>query len=169
MNDGGGVTIDATGLAAPPILSGGTTVRQFALVGGSLTLRRLTLTTGGGNGPTGGNAAGGAVRNVGSTFFAYDCTFQNNSADESGGAFSNSGGTATATIERCTFTGNSTRSDNGTLDSAGAIVNAGTLTVRNCTFAGNNTWNTTTNGNSAAAILSIGPSLTLEHCTISGN
>lgn len=167
VNDTDGVTVDASSLPAGVILSGGGNVRQLALNSGSLTLRRITLAAGKGIGAL-SNEAGGAVRSLaGTTFAAYDCSFQSNSADKTGGAISSSG---TVTVERCLFAFNNTRSDDGPSGASGAITNNGTLTVRNCTFYGNATFAGSTAGNSAGAILSFGAGgMVMEHCTLSAN
>lgn len=175
VNDSEGVTVNASNLPAGLTISGNSSVRQFHLTTGRLTLRGLTLT--GGRGLSAENSlAGGAVRTYeGTTFAAYNCLFQSNTADKTGGALSNRG---TSTLEGCLFAFNGTRTDSSTGGSSGAITNIGSLVVRRCTFFGNSTFAGTTGGSnahSAGAILSVenlsapGSNLTIEHCTFSGN
>lgn len=167
VNDPGGVTLDATGMTNGATVQGGGTDgdhRLFSVAAGSsLTLRRVTLSQGGGSNFTG---PGGAITCFGSLTLTQ-CTVYNNAAPKGagGGVWLNAGGSltatdstfasniavgggalniftgCTATLTRCTLSGNSavTFVNGGVYASAlgGAILNSGTLTLTHCTVADN--------------------------------
>ncbi len=162
--DAGGVSIDASALAAPISISGGGAAhRLITHTAGSLTLRRLRLLNG--NAGAAPNI-GGAVRSAGAALAAFDCAFVNNQAGFTGGALSVATSGASS-IEGCTFSGNTTTADGGSGGACAAIANAAALTVKKSTFHQNSSFASAT-GPSAGAILNTG-SVALEHCTIADN
>ena len=133
VSDNGGVTLDASSLAAGITISGGGTSRIFfvqAFI--PLAITGVTFTGGNGAGESSGN--GGAIFNRGILTLTR-CTFIGNSVTTSGGAIY-SGSQANApviTLTHCTFSGN-------TAGSGGAFSNgtASRATLKHCTFFGNN-------------------------------
>ncbi len=123
------VTIDASSLPMGVRISGGGAKRLFSVAAGDkLTLRAVTL--------TGGNGVGAALSG-------------------SGGALYIAG---TATLDRCTLSGNVASGPGG------AIRNDGTLALTQCTLAGNQS------NDFGGAIANFGTAaLPLTHCTIAGN
>lgn len=183
------VTIDATALPNGISIAGGApnpaygglsgfTLRPFSVTGGTLTLRRITMKSCGGVGLL-SNQTGGAIRITGSGWLdAYDCTFDSNKADRSGGAISCASITGRVSLTRCTFSNNFVQNDNGSGSSAGAIVCGGSLNATNCTFFQNGTPTVSGGGVSAAAVYvyvidgtKTPPvnGMFLTHCTFSGN
>ena len=159
ITDAGGVTIDASSLAAGLTIDDGaaTTYRLFSIASGSnVAMHGLTLANGGGSGFVMGNGpGGGAIWNSG-TLTLSRCNLSGNSIGifRSGGAIENCG---FLTLTRCTLSGNSTR----TGGSGGAIYNAAisnSASLTQCTLS----------GNSDGAILNDG-TMILSQCTFSGN
>lgn len=80
---------------------------------------------------------GGAVCSEGGKFEATNCDFDNNTAKGEGGAYRLANG-GTATLTGCTFTNNIAHADKDKTNGGGAIkFNSGTLTIDGCTFSGN--------------------------------
>jgi predicted outer membrane repeat protein len=177
------VTIDATGLLNGIVLTGGSQVyggssnlRPFQVNAGTLTLRHVRMT--GCGGVRGSSAlAGGAIRVSGTgALQAFDCYFNGNTAEKSGGAISCSSTSASLSLTRCSFVFNGTLTDNGASGAGGAVTCTGNLYAVNCTFTRNYTASGYSAGNSAAAIhafVGVGagspPAMFLTHCTIAGN
>ncbi len=180
------LTIDATALPNGITIAGGApsgaygglagfNLRPFAVNGGTLTLRRITMKNCGGVGLL-STLAGGAIRITGFGHLdAFDCTFDSNRADRTGGAISCATATGGISLTRCTFSNNFTQNDNGGGGAAGAIVCTGDLNATNCTFFQNGTTTITGGGVSAAAVsvfvtsTTNPPAMYLTHCTFSGN
>ncbi len=176
------LTIDASGLTGGLTLTGGGAKRLFRVgANQNVTLRRLTLTAGNGNGAS-DNGFGGAIYNVGITTVDR-CIFSGNTAVNYGGAIYNALD-ATLSVSSCTFSGNSAGLYGG------AISNSSLLTVTGSTFSGNGAGfegggiysdfsstltinNSTFTANSAAffggAIFNGSPRLTLTSSTLVGN
>ncbi len=175
------VTIDASNLAARPILDGENYPILNVPSGAAVTVRGVNFTRG-----------NYAVWNLG-TLTADRCTFTMNSGDE-GGAIYNEG---TVTLTSCVLTDNVARwggaiHNRGTLRLTdcsmsgnyvyyygSAIDNAGSLELTNCalfdntgeaisTYGSASLTRCTLSGNLDGAIGNGGP-LTLTHCTIAGN
>ena len=187
--DTGGVTVDATALAAGVTLNGNAHRIFSVSAGASLTLENLTLTGGNGVGATASNtggaiynagtltasrctlttntasAQGGAVRTVG-TLTLTDCTLAANTAATSGGAVASDAGSA-ASFTRCTFSGNTANSaalGGGAINhSSGAL----SCTLTHCTLTGNNATGGASSG--GGGIRNRGANLTLNYCLIAGN
>ena len=116
-----------------------TSAPEFRLlkVAGTLTLRGLTLRSGGATGIN-TNLFGGGIFNTG-TLALTNCSLTGNTADLGGGIFN----TGTLALTNCSLTGN-TPNVNGTWHCStgersgiGGINNQGTLTFTNSTLADN--------------------------------
>ncbi len=157
--DADGVTVDASALPSGVTVDGGAgTNRIFSVsAGANVTLLGLTLTGGNVAGAT-VSGSGGAIYNAGS-LTAARCTFTENTASASGGAIRNA---ATLALTDCTLSANNAGANGG------ALTNDSTASFTRCTFSGNTSDATGTAGgaiNHAFGALS----LTLTHCTITGN
>lgn len=93
----------------------------------AIELENLTLE--GGNGASGSymNANGGALSGNNAAVKATNCTFQNNTANDNGGAIYT---WATANLTKCHFIGN-------TSHQGGAILAASNVTIEECDFTNN--------------------------------
>ena len=107
-----------------------TSAPEFRLlkVAGTLTLRGLTLRSGGATGIN-TNLFGGGIFNTG-TLALTNCSLTGNTADLGGGIFN----TGTLALTNCSLTGNTNVSGIG---GGGGINNQGTLTFTNSTLADN--------------------------------
>lgn len=76
------------------------------------------------------DARGGAIYGLNSNIVIRNCTFENNHADESGGAIYLAGTSGTVTIENCSFISN-------TAPYGGGLLMGSFITVDNCTFRSN--------------------------------
>ena len=128
---------------------------------GTLTLDRCTLT---GNSASGDGCRGGAIYNSG-TLTLLSSTLYGNTASSSGGAVENDGGTLEASL--CTFTKNSASGSSGQ-EVGGAIhnTNGGEATLFRVTIFDNSSddfGGGITNESNTSSLLS------LEGCIISGN
>jgi hypothetical protein len=104
---------------------------------GTLTVTSSTLSGNSVNGNVNFNSYGGGIWNASALTLA-DTVFQGNKANGGGGL--DNGSTGTATVQGCTFSGNSTLAvENGgsSASGGGAISNAGTMTLTDSTVTGN--------------------------------
>jgi hypothetical protein len=146
------LTIDASALPGGIQFNGNHASRIFEIAGGTtVTLNSLTLT----NGYPGSATSGGAILNSG-TLTLSNCTLVGNAVDSSsvGGAILNYG---PLLLTGCTVSGNSA-------DFAGALNNSSTCILQNCTFYGNIAF-----GGNGGAVDNVGGTLSLVHCSFSGN
>ncbi len=151
LNDTGGVTVDASALAAGLTLDSSQLPSDNALFhvqSGALALRGLTL-----HGRSNADVSS-MIENNG-TLTLTQCILSANAANagNNGGAVFNDG---TLSLTQCTLSGNS-----ASLGLGGAIFNSGTLTLTQCTLSGNS-------APDGGAIANTG-TLTLTQCTVSGN
>jgi hypothetical protein len=160
------VTIDGTALPAGLTIDAGPgTIRHFSIgPGAGLTLRRVSLINGNGEGMAQAGL-GGSIYCEGNLTLS-DCTFSNNVAfgedanNALGGAIYFAGPTLTAV--RCTFFGNTAaQAGTATQPAGGALYTTGGATLTDCTFQGNTT-------GIGGAICNLG-TLKLTHCTCTGN
>jgi cysteine-rich repeat protein/predicted outer membrane repeat protein len=164
-------TIDGGGRVT---LSGGGTVRVFAVSwNAGLDLRNLTIADGRIQSPVGGEGGGG-IRNDG-TLMLTNCTLSGNSAAGVGsylglgGAIFNGG---TLVLANSTLNDNSVAGDSG--GSGGGIANwGGTAMLTNCTMRGNSTTlfggGIANYGGCSWGTGCWGGTVTLTNCTLSGN
>ncbi len=123
------VSVDASSLSAPVIISGGGKTRLFLVqVGADIRLTGLKLCHGNGMGGA-DNLNGGAIFVWGAIHLVRCEVFEN--ATCSGGAMQNNG---VAVLEDCTFRNNLAEMDCG---EGGAINNFGRLSISRCTFVEN--------------------------------
>jgi len=156
------LTIDGTGLAIAPIISGTNSHRIFWLnLGITVALTRLTLQDG-----NAGGGDGGGISNQG-TLTLTQCILSGNHADNSpvgGGGIFNDG---TLTLNQSTLSGN--HADNGPGGSGGGgIRNNGTLTLNQSTLSGNHADNSNFGGGGIYSAKS-NDSITLTNSIIAGN
>jgi CSLREA domain-containing protein len=169
------LTIDGSGLSSHVQVSGGGSVRVFAILEG-LTIAISHLDIRDGNAPSGGgidvlastltvsnttfsgNSAddGGAIDVNDGTLFVTDCSFVGNSAAVYGGAIDNNMGTTT--IVGSTFSGNSSGQYGG-----GVFNNYGDVAVTNSTFSGNSA------ALSGGGLLNYEGTMRVRNSTLSGN
>jgi sugar lactone lactonase YvrE len=150
------VTIDASGLVGGMTVSGGGSVRIIRITAaGNLTLRSLAL-TGGKRIGAADNGFGGAIFNDG-TATIERCTFTGNSALNYGGGIHNAQN-ATMAVNGCTFT------ENFVGLYGGAISNSSVLTVNGSTFDRN-----TSNFEGGGIYTDFSSTLTVTNSTFSGN
>jgi len=149
------VTLDATSLPSGVALSGNNLNRVIAISGNSnVTLKKITIQ----NGRSSDHNAGAIFLAEGNLNMT-DCILKSCFATYNGGAIYLAFGT-TATIDRCSFVGNST----GTLGFGGAVFVSGASTTlfRSCVISGNSS-----PFGGGLAIFNSSPTLT--NCTIQGN
>ena len=169
------LTIDGSDLSTNVQVSGGFSVRVFAVTGGAtvvidhLDIVDSSATSGGGidndsstltisNCRFDGNTAddGGGINNNNGTLTVTDCTFFSNDAVNFGGGINNNNGTLT--ISGSTFSGNSSNQFGG-----GIFNNLGIVTIKNSTFYDN------TATSFAGGIENYHGTLTISNSTISTN
>lgn len=147
--------LDASSLSSGVALGGNNLNRVIAITGSSnVTLRKLTIRNG-----------RSADQNAGAIFLAEgnlnmtDCILRDGFATYNGGAVFLAFGT-TATIERCTFVGNST----GTLSFGGGLFVSGASTtlLRSCVISGNSS-------PFGSGLSTSNSSPTVTNCTVQGN
>lgn len=131
-NQTAGLVLDATGLAAAPVLRAAPGVRLFQLTKGALTLRGLRLT-----GTTPPDPGGGALYQTGGTAIIEDCQLDGHSA-RSGGAILVENASQ-LNVSRCTFTGNRCSTANTGSNGGGAIAffSVGTASIADSLFQDN--------------------------------
>ncbi|MBL9143866.1 MAG: hypothetical protein JNM99_09310 [Verrucomicrobiaceae bacterium] len=187
LSDAGGVALDASSLSGGLTISGGSGDNRIMnqLAGSTLSLRRLTFTSGDTSAGSGGGAimnagtlsvfecvftgntaphnaaGGGAIANTGGLYL-YRCLLTNNSAGEGGGAIENIGGRAHLT--QCTLTNNSATPLSSALGGAIFNNNAGVLSLEHCTVSGN-----TASAYGGGISSDIGGHCSLANCIVAGN
>ena len=158
ITDTVGVTVDASGLPLGLTIDAGPGGnRIFSVAGGaSLTLKRLALTGGGGNGALMPGHGGAVVVDVGGSLSMSQCSLTGNHTvtNRLGGAIYNLGALALA---QCSFAGNSS-------DQGGAIDNHQDASLIQCTL-----WQNQARLTGGAIESSGSGTLVLRHCTVSGN
>ncbi len=114
------------------------------------------------------NGSGGAIFNDHATLTVLASTISWNQVGTHAAGIYNNGlsGSASLTLNACTFSGNAANLLGGGIMSDGASSGSATLTISACTFSGNSAW-------AGGAILNYGQSgsaiLKINACTFSGN
>ncbi|WP_395752543.1 choice-of-anchor Q domain-containing protein [Prosthecobacter sp.] len=163
-SDTGGVTIDATALAAGVTISGGGARRLFLLHSGTIaTFRALTFTAGNGAGSF-DTGRGGALYSNQATLTLERCTLRGNAAagaaGDGGALFANFG---SVSLTNCTLTGNSAGFRGG------AIFTKGTLSLTHATVTLNGTTSTDAINSGGGGIYDEFAALTLSNSIVAGN
>lgn len=154
--------IDTEGLAAGLTLNGGGAERLIRVAsGGDVTVRGLTLTGGKGIGAA-NSGFGGAIYNEGSATIER-CSFKGNSVSNYGGCIHNALN-ATLVVSGSSFTVTSGMVGNSAGFYGGAISNSGVLTVNGSTFDRN-----TSSFEGGAIYSDFSSTLTINNSTFFGN
>lgn len=158
-----GLVLDATGLAAPPVLQAVAGQRIFQLTAGQFTVRALRFT-----GTTGPAPGGGALHQTGGMLTVEDCRFEDHTGI-SGAAIYQQGGNLA--VRRCVFTGNRALAGPSNGGSAIAAVSFGTFSASDCLFQNNSTFATggVNNAGFGGAVYCGGAGWTLTRCTFADN
>ena len=156
------MTLDASALANGLTVNGGGTVRVLRVgASGNLTLKRLKLTGGQGIGAATSSGFGGALYN-GGTATVERCTFTGNTATYGGGICNAQN--ATLAVTDCTFTVNSALAGNSADLYGGAIFNSSVMTVNGSTFDRNSS-----NFEGGGIYSDFSSTLTVNNSTFTGN
>ena len=163
--------VGPTAPSATVVVSGAPTVngfnmnasRVFSVTGGTVAFSNLAITNGNviQGAPTFPESGGGGGILNAANLTLTRCTVTGNSTNSGDGSGINNGSGASLTMTGCTISGNSVGMF-GLFVNAGGIANSGTLTATGCLISGNSA------AGSGGGLFNSGTA-TLNSCTLSGN